>query len=133
MLLQARVALKKFLLARLDYERAFYTMASMAKEAAAIFRKAALTAGCDHAMANRLAYEMEHIQTVSEDWIALFKIYDLTQKGDQKKIAPIARARYENRIALMQRLEAVKEPWVVGGASMRNLQMFAHLSPQNWR
>lgn len=120
-------ALKKFLLARLDYERAFYTMASMAKEAVAIFRKAGACAGCDHAMANRLAYEMEHIQTVSEDWIALFKIYDLTQKGDQKKIAPIAKERYDNRIALMQQLEAVKEPWVVGSASMRNLQMFAHL------
>ena len=121
-------ALDKFLKARLDYERAFYTMASMAKEAAAIFRRAAMTAGCDMAMADRFAYELEHIQAVSEDWIALFKIYDLTQKGDQKKIAPIARERYVNRVALMQRCERTKDRQTIhDGATMRNLQVFARL------
>ena len=123
--------LKRMLEWRWDYERALYSMASMAKEAVAIFRKAAVTPGCDQAMADRMAYECENYQCLAEDWLAFLKIYDLTQNGDQKKIAPIAKARKEARLALMLHCEQAKELWAQRGAAMRNLsvvmQIFADI------
>ena len=113
--------LKQMLNWRWDYERALFSIASMAKEAVAIFRKAAVTPGCDQAMADRLSYECENYQCLAEDWLALLRIYDLTQNGDQKKIAPIARARQNARLALMSHCEQVKEAWSLRSGTMRNL------------
>lgn len=109
---------------RLDYERQLYIVSSMAKEAVAIFEEAARTPGCDQAMARRFAYECENYQVLAEDWLAFLEIYDLTQSGDQKKIAPIARARQNARLALMERCEQTKEKFVQRGATMRNQSIF---------
>ena len=112
---------------RHDHERSIYAVNSMAKEALAIFEKAAVTPGCDQAMARRMAYECQNYVTLMEDWLAFLKIYDLTQKGDQKKIAPIAKARKEARLALMTMCEDVKEVWVQRGAMMRNQSVFMQI------
>lgn len=124
--------LKRILEWRWDHERALFSIASMAKEAVAIFRKAAVTPGCDQQMADRMAYECENYQCLAEDWLAFLKIYDLTQSGDQKKIAPIARKRQQARLALMAHCEQVKEKWAQRGATMRNLsvvmQIFADIA-----
>ena len=72
----------------------------------------------------RMVYECLNIQTLVEDWIAFLKIYDLTQGGDQKQIAPIARARQAARLALMELCEQTKEDWACKGATMRNHSVF---------
>lgn len=120
-------ALKKVLPWRADYERVLYSVASMAKEAAAIFEEAAVTVGCDSAMARRMAYENRNYQVLVEDWLAFLEIYDLTQGGDQKEIAPIARERQSARLALMTLCEQVKEDWVCKAATMRNHSVFMQI------
>ena len=113
---------------RQDYERFMYTVAAMAKEAKAIFEKAAVTPGCDQEMARRLAYECHNYIVLMEDWEAFLKIYDITQNGgDQKKIAPIARARQQARLALMLHCEQEKEAWVCKAATMRNQSVFMQI------
>ena len=112
---------------RPDMERFLYTVAAMAKEAKAIFDKAAGTPGCDQAMARRMAYECHNYIVLMEDWEAFLEIYDLTQGGDQKKIAPIARDRQNARLALMAHCENTKEDWVCKAATMRNLSVFMQI------
>ncbi|MBR3979082.1 MAG: family 20 glycosylhydrolase [Oscillospiraceae bacterium] len=112
--------------------RNLHSVAAMAKEALAIFRKAANTAGCDKAMADRMAYEVHNYLVIAEDALALFEIYDLTQSGNQKDIAPIARARQNARLALMTEFEKSKTLWEARGAGLRNqsvwMQMFADIA-----
>jgi hypothetical protein len=117
----------RVLLRRHAYERELFAMASMAKEAIGIFREAANTPGCDKAMARRMEYECHNYQCLTEDWLALLRIYDLTQSGDQKKIAPIARERYEARLELMALCEQTKEAWCCKGATMRELSVFMQM------
>ena len=125
-------ALNTILPMRAAYERAIYSVSAMAKEAAAIFEEAALTPGCDSDMARRMAYECRNYQVLTEDWLAFLEIYDLTQKGEQKAIAPIARARQNARLSLMTLCEQVKEEWVCKAATMRNhsvfMQVFADIA-----
>lgn len=117
--------LRKYVLPRRkDYERLLCGLVSMAKEALSIFEEAARTPGCNREMARRMAYECENYQVLSEDWLAFLQIYDLTQGGDRKKIAPIARARQKARLSLMERCEKTKELFVQRGATMRNQSIF---------
>lgn len=119
--------LKTILAQRAAYERAIFSVAAMAKEAAAIFEEAARTPGCDSAMARRMAYECRNYQVLTEDWLAFLEIYDLTQGGDQKVIAPIARERQNARLSLMTLCEQVKEDWVCKAATMRNHSVFMQI------
>ena len=109
---------------RVAYERALKEIAAMAKEAAAIFEEAALTPGCDHHMARRMAYECRNYQVLTEDWQALLEIYDLTQKGEWKDIAAMARERQNARLSLMMLCEQAKEDFVLRSATMRNHSVF---------
>lgn len=117
---------------RRDFERELYAISSMAKEAAAIFNSLACDPQVDSAMADRMAYECENYICLVEDWLALLKMYDLTQSDDRTKIAPMARKRYQARLALMAHLEKAKEKWVVEALAMRNhsifMQMFEDIS-----
>ena len=117
---------------RADYERLMISVASMAKEAAAIFEEAAKNPGCDQAIARRMAYECRNYEVLVEDWMTLLEIYDLTKEGDQKKIAPLARERQNARLALMELCQQTKELWVQQAATMRNhsvfMQMFADIA-----
>ena len=119
--------LKTILPLRKAYERAIYSVAAMAQEAAAIFEEAALTPGCDSRMARRMAYECRNYQVLTQDWLAFLEIYDLTQSGDQKAIAAIARARQNARLSLMTLCEQVKEDWVCKAATMRNHSVFMQI------
>lgn len=119
--------LKTVLAQRSAYERAIYSVAAMAQEAAAIFEEAAKTPGCDSAMARRMAYECRNYQVLTQDWLAFLEIYDLTQSGDQKAIAAIARARQNARLSLMTLCEQVKEDWVCKAATMRNHSVFMQI------
>ena len=109
---------------RWDYERVIYSVASMAKEALAIFEQAIGTPGCDQDMARRMAYECENYLVLVQDWMAFLKIYDLTQGGDQKQIAPIARARQNARLRLMERCEQTKHKFSIKASTMRNHSVF---------
>ena len=122
-----RQALQKILPFRMDYERVMFSVASMAKEAIEIFKTAAVTPGCDHSMADRMAYECENYLCLVQDWLTLLEIYDLTQGGDQKQIAPLARERQQARLALMAHCEKVKELWACQGATMRNHSLFMQM------
>ena len=117
---------------RRDFERQLYSIASMAKEAIAIFRDLALDTRCDRAMADRMACECENYQCLVEDYITLLKMYDLTQSGDQKKIAPMARQRQHARLALMAHYQSTKEKFTLEALMMRNqsifMQMFADIA-----
>lgn len=114
------IAISRMLPWREDYERAFYSIAAMSKEAMEIFRKAARTEGCDQVMATRLAYECENYLSLVENWRGLLEIYDLTQSGDQKQIIPIARRCIDTQLAVMRHCEEATEKWVQRGAIMRN-------------
>jgi hypothetical protein len=109
---------------RKDYDRLLFSVASMAKEAIAIFDEAAVTAGCNSEMARRMAYECRNYLVLVEDWMALMKIDDLSLSGEVDAIAPIARERQAARTALMTLCEQVKEDWVCKAATMRNHSVF---------
>ncbi len=79
-----------------------------------------------------MACECENYLCLVEDWITLLKMYDLTQGGDQKKIAPLARARQHARLALMAHYQRTKEKFTLEALMMRNqsifMQMFADIA-----
>lgn len=116
-------ALEKVLLHRDAYERQLYAMTSMAKEAIEIFKEAANTPGCDQEMARRMQYECQNYLCLSEDFIALLEMYDMTQKNDYTEMAELAKTRYAARLETMARLEQTKEKWAREGAAMRDLSV----------
>ena len=116
-------ALEKVLLHREAYERQLYAMASMAKEAIAIFKEAASTPGCDQEMAQRMHYECQNYLCLSEDFIALLQMYDMTQQNDYPGVLELARERYAARLETMTLLENTKEKWAREGAAMRDLSV----------
>jgi len=116
-------ALEKILLFRKAYEGELYAMSSMAKEAITIFRQAADTPGCNREMARRMEYECQNYLCLTQDWLAILQMYDLTQEGNIKAIAPIARERYYARLETMRLMEQVKEKWAREGAAMRDLSV----------
>jgi len=125
-------ALQQVLKYRKDTERELYSIAATAREAAALFRSIAADSRCDVEMANRFAFECDNYECLVEDWLALLKMYDLTQAGKCKAIAPIARKRQQARLDLMARCEQVKEKFVREALTMRNfsiyMQMFADIA-----
>ena len=112
---------------RRDYERAMWSIGPMAREAAAIFNDLAKDPRCDMAMADRMAYECENYECLVEDWLAILRMYDLTQAGQYRAIAPIARARQQARLALMAHCEKAKETYVVEALTQRNHSIFMQL------
>ena len=117
---------------RFDYERLFYSVSAMAREAVAIFEKAAKTPGCDQTMAERMVYECSNYQVIVEDWMGFLEIYDLSNSGNYEKLVQVARARQAARTSLMSLCERTKEEWVVRAATMRNhsviMQCFADIA-----
>ena len=116
-------ALEKVLRRRELWERELYSMVAQSREAIAILKEVAATPGCNREKAERMIYECTNYLCLSEDWLALMEIYDLTQGGDQKKIAPIARKRHAARLETMALMERTKEKWAREGAAMRDLSV----------
>lgn len=114
-------ALGTVLSMRRDFERAMYSISSMAKEAWEIFRDSARIPGCNRELALRLAYECRNYRVLMEDWLAFLQIHDLQ---DKTRIAAIARQRQGDRLELMGQCEAVKEAFICKAAAMRNHSIF---------
>lgn len=120
-------ALEVLLGMRMDYERALYSISSMAREAAGIWQSIALDPRCNMELADRMAYECENYLCLVEDWIALLKMYDLTRSGQHKAVAPVARARRQARLELMAHCERTKEKFIAEALTMRNHSVFMQL------
>ena len=120
-------ALEILLPIRNDIERSLTSISVMGREAKNIFEGLAKDSRCDHDAAVRQAYECHNYEVLTEDWLAIFEIYDLTQKGDQKLIAPIARQRQQARMDLMARCERDKERFSAKSMALRQHAIFAHL------
>ena len=112
---------------REDLERALYNGSAAAREAKNIFLSLADRDGCDCSQALRQAYECQNYLTLMEDWLAIFEMHDLLEKGENLTAAAIARARSWERIALMRRCEDTKEAFVVKGMTMRQHSIFLQL------
>ena len=121
-----------FLEYRNDKERALYSIQSFASRARAMFLELAQKEGVDRKLALRYAYECENYLCLAEDWLAMLKMYDLSQAGDPKPIAKLARERVAARLQMMQHCEDVKEKYICEGLLMRNhsifLQMFIDIA-----
>ena len=121
-----------FLQYRNDKERALYSIQSFASRARAMFLELAEKEGVNRKIALRYAYECENYLCLAEDWLAMLKMYDLTQAGNPKPIAKLARERVAARLQMMQHCEDVKEKYVCEGLLMRNhsifLQMFIDIA-----
>ena len=62
-----------------------------------------------------------------EDWIAILQMYDLTQIGQYRAIAPIARERKQARLTLMSHCERTKERFIAEALTMRNHSIFMQM------
>lgn len=111
---------------RHDIERSLYSISVMGREAKEIFEELARDSSCDYKLCMRQAYECHNYEVLAEDWLAIFEIYDLTRKGDQKIIAEIARERMQARLDLMARCERDKERCLVESMAMRQHSIFLH-------
>lgn len=113
------------------YDRVLLENAAMAKQAMEIFTAAAETPGCDRELAKRYAYECHNYMCAAEDYMALLRMYDLSLEDADQKIAQLAHARHEARLALMADCEQAKELYIREALTMRNhsiyLQMFADI------
>ena len=112
---------------RQDLERALYTGSAVAREARNTFLALAEKENCDRFQALRQAYEAENYQTLMEDWLAIFEMYDVLNAGDNATAADIARGRMQARLALMRRCEETKEAFVVRAMTMRQHSIFLQL------
>ncbi|NLZ70604.1 MAG: hypothetical protein GX907_04650 [Clostridiaceae bacterium] len=125
-------ALEFLLTMRHDAERALYSISAMAREAGKIFLDLAADSRCDREMAMRLSYECGNYQVLSEDWLAILEMYDLTQNGEMNSVIPIARGRQQARLELMVFCERAKEKFMVRSLTMRIhsifMQMFADIA-----
>ena len=109
---------------RNDIERSLYSISVMGREAKEIFEELAHDSDCNYEIAMCQAYECHNYEVLAEDWLAIFEIYDLTQKGDQKIIAEIARERMQARKDLIARGERDKERCVAKSMALRQHSIF---------
>ena len=109
---------------RNDIERSLYSISVMGREAKEIFEELAKDSCCDYKLCMRQAYECHNYEVLAEDWLAIFEIYDLTQKGEQKIIADIARERMQARMDLIARGERDKEHCVAKSMALRQHSIF---------
>jgi hypothetical protein len=113
-----------------EYEALIITVSAMAKQAGDIFRAIAEDNSCDRYFATRYAWEADNFATLCDDWIALLRIYDLTQGTIcdciPSKIEALARDRYNARIKLMSECEKIKEKYL-HSSHMRNQSVFMQL------
>ena len=112
---------------RPEVERALYSISSMAREARATFTELAADPACDRTMAQRQAYECENYQNLSEDWLAILEMYDLSLEGDWQTVAEIARERRRIRMEQLGHCEQHKERFLAQSMAMRQICIFIHL------
>jgi hypothetical protein len=119
-------AVARLLENRADAERDLFEIQAMAAEARRLFAFIAADAACDQDMAARLAYEADNICCLTEDYLALLSMCDLTDAGKPDRsrlIQSLAGQRKQARLDLMAQLEQVKEPYLQA-SHLRNHSIF---------
>ncbi len=113
-----------------EYEALIITVSAMAKQASEIFHTLADTPDCDRYYASRYAWEADNFSVLCDDWLALLRIYDITQgklcSCAPKRIEALARERFDARIKLMTECEEIKEAYL-HSSHMRNQSVFLQL------
>lgn len=120
-------AVQNVLAHRWPFERALYSIASMAKEARQCWLEVAEDPAVDQRMARRFAHDAANYACLAEDYIALLQMYDLNEAGmcaeTAEAIRKLAGGRKTARLALMASLEENKEAYLIP-SHQRNLTIF---------
>ena len=116
-------ALQKICARKEDHIRAMYGISGMAKEAKKIWEAIAEDPACNQDQAKRYAYEADNYLVLVDDFLALLRMMELAEAGENQKVKEMAELRRDARIALMDRLmqtkEAYLQPW-----NLRNHSIF---------
>lgn len=127
-------AMQKLLDKRRTYERALYSIASMAYEAEACWKEIAQDPAVDQRMARRFAYDAAVYRCLTEDYIVLLQMHDLADSGlnccNIKATQKLAAERKNARLELMARLEENKETYLIPSHQRNHtifMQFFADL------
>lgn len=105
-------ALQKVCARREDHIRAMLQISSMAKEAKAIWEAIAIDPACDREMAAYYAYEADNYLVLVDDYLAMLRMMELTEEKQFKTIMEMAETRRDTRLALMARLQSVKDDYL---------------------
>ena len=92
--------------------RAMLQITGMAKELAAIWEEIAADPACNQLQARRYVYEAHNYQVLVDDFIALFRMMELSGEKDYATIRQMALERKAARLEQMKELEEVKEPYL---------------------
>lgn len=115
---------------RQEHEALMRSVSAMAKQASEIFAELAKDTSCDRYFATRYGWEADNFGALCDDWLALLRIYDLTQgevcKCVPSKIEAIARERLDARLNHMAKCEEIKEHYLLS-SHMRNQSVFMQL------
>ena len=101
-------------------------IASMAEEARNIFLQIAMNPQCNGKMARRYAYEAGNCRCLTEDYIVLLRMSELTESEESDRFAIIRELASERKLArlsLMSELEHTKEHYLMA-SHMRNHSIF---------
>ena len=116
-------ALQKVCARREDHVRAMLQISGMAKEAMAIWEEIAEDPACDQLQAKRYAYEADNYMVLVDDYLAMLRMMELSEDGEIETVRQMALERKEIRLALMARLEAVKDSYLQP-SQLRNHSIF---------
>ena len=105
-------ALEKLDVRHEDTMRAMLQITGMAKELAAIWEEIAADPACNQLQARRYVYEAHNYQVLVDDFIALFRMMELSGEKDYATIRQMALERKAARLEQMKELEEVKEPYL---------------------
>ena len=126
-------AISTLLSLRRTYERQLYSIASMAKEAEDLWQQIALDPRVDQRMARRFAYDAANYRCLTEDYLALLQMHDLSAGLNGCTVAAIrklAAERKNARLQLMESLENNKEAYLIPSHQRNHtifMQLFADL------
>ena len=112
------------------YTKQLSEIAAMSKEALDIFEKLSENTDVNTHLAKRFACEVNNYLCLAEDYLALFEIHEAMNENDisekARLVAEISAKRKKARIALMARIESVKEDFLIP-SHLRNQSVFMQL------
>lgn len=104
---------------RKDLERMLYSNAAMIRESIAIFRDAAQDPACNQSIARRMMLECENYLTMTENWLTILKIHDMTKTGKFADIPAVARKRQQAEKDYIAHSLQIKEAYANEAMSLR--------------
>ncbi len=111
------------------YEKQLADIADMASQALEVFDQLSVAQDCNRALAKRFACETQNYLCLAKDYLALLEIYDTVTAGAANAsqcVAQIAGKRKQERLALMDKIENVKEVYLIP-CQLRNQSIFMQL------